>query len=160
MFSSMRRISSGLLTSSGSVVACPMDLFGSRTGFTGEWLIPLDASFIHDPFTPNCSISSFSSAAASSPIVRIFMRSSLSAVLRPIPNSCEHGNGHSTRGTSRSLRMVIPLGFFISEPILASSLLGAMPIEQGRPSSSWIRCCIASAISTGVPNWLEPLISK
>ena len=41
-------------------------------------------------------------------------------------------------GTSASPRTVSPSGFCISEPILASSLLGAIPIEQVSPVSSRI----------------------
>ncbi len=42
-------------------------------------------------------------------------------------------------GTSRNLRTESPFGFFMSDPILARSLLGATPIEQGKPNSSRMR---------------------
>ena len=50
------------------------------------------------------------------------------------------------------LKMVMPIGFFISDAVLAKNLLGAMPIEQGKSISCKSRFCISVAIAKALVN--------
>jgi len=63
---------------------------------------------------------------------------SLAAIFLPMPHSSPIGICSSVRGISSSRMMVSPSGFFISLASFASSLLGAMPMEQVMPKRALI----------------------
>lgn len=98
--------------------------------------------------------SSASGAAASSPTVLMPSSASAAGAFGPMPLILRAANGHMRRATSCASRTVIPSGLSRSEQILASGLLGAMPIEHDRP----VACCTphlmrrASAIALSSSN--------
>ena len=79
----------------------------------------------------------------SSPMVWMPWAASLASALGPMPLILRHASGQISGCRSASCTTEMPLGLLNSLAILASSLLGATPMEQVRPGG--IRKCFSGS---------------
>ena len=86
------------------------------------------------------------SPQVTTPILRNF-----SAVTRPTPLILFTGNATTKSATSSGVIVSMPSGLFQSLATLARNLLGAMPADTVRPSSSLTRWRISRAIRVALP---------
>ncbi len=73
------------------------------------------------------------------------------ALFGPTPHSRETGRGARKAAPPSAGTSTWPLGLARSEAIFATNFTGAIPADEGRPSSSAIRRRKARAMSPGAP---------
>ena len=86
-------------------------------------------------------------------MVRMPWRCSFSSALGPMPLTLRQGSGQMRDWRSPSNTTEMPLGLSNSLAILASSLLGATPIEQVSPVASKIDFWISRASTRPPSRW-------
>ncbi len=123
--------------------------------------MPRAYSWKRVPMTPNFLTSIETSEDARSPIVAIPSFFSFMAVFSPIHNILCTFNGARKLSTAFSGTTVKPSGFLWSLAILATSLFGAMPIEQVRLSFHSISCLMLSAnLTASSKSWTFEVTSR
>ena len=129
-------------------------LTGSLWVVTGRSSRPQAASCSQAPWVgPKWRISHRRSRAASSPMVRMPSACRRASSLGPMPLILRHGSGQMSGCKSASRTMLMPLGLLNSLAILASSLLGATPMEQVRPVASKMLFCSSRASTRPPSRW-------
>ena len=141
---------------------CPNDFTGETYSLciTGELSSPFANAFSISPFFPSRLCKSAAGAFASSPIVYIPYSASFFLVALPTYISSSAGSGQIFCLTSSGVIVVIALGFFISEPSFANTLLNETPILTVSPSSSSTVRRISFAISSRLPKMRLPVTSS
>ncbi len=118
-----------------SKVCSALKDLGSRSSSTGASSRPVAMAQSQTPPLPKAAVSSPGDRCARSPTVSTPSSARTFWVLGPTPGIFPTGRGARKASASSGRITVIPSGFSMSEAILAMDLLGAIPMEQVRPTS-------------------------